>query len=48
MMRFFMADPFTDALRLRLSSSQREAALNSDPSGLGGSIVLLNGRTRNK
>jgi hypothetical protein len=38
------------ALRLRLSRSQREAVLNSDPSGLGGSIVLLDGRTilRNK
>ena len=38
------------ALRLRLSRSQREAVLNSDPSGLGGSIVLRDGRTmlRNK
>jgi hypothetical protein len=37
-------------LWLRLSRSQSEAALNSDPSDLGGSIVLLDGRTilRNK
>ena len=33
------------ALRLRLRRSQREAVLNSDPSGLGGYIVLLDGRT---
>jgi uncharacterized protein YceH (UPF0502 family) len=32
-------------LRLRQSRSQREAVLNSDPSGLGGSIGLLDGRT---
>ncbi len=33
------------ALRLRLGRSHREAVLNSDPTSLGGHIMLLDGQT---